>query len=1174
MLKKTTVVKLRIYLLGEFQIWRNDHFITPHEWPTQKVKSLLQILLTERNRVVPSDQLIEWLWPRVLPNSALKSLHTTVSRLRHVLEPRVKPPVGSHFIITRHPGYTFDPAGRCQIDVDEFLARTEEGKRSEQRGELGPAIAAYTAAEKLYRGDYLEEEIYEDWSIATREQLRETYFDLLSNLARCYAQQGRYRQALVRCHKILARDPCQEGVWRQVMTYYYYAGEKAQALRAFERCREILAEELNVDPMPQTQELHRRILCGEVEPPVTVTEIAPPLLRTPTVIPPQLMLVGRDKEWNELSAHLEKAISGQGRVVFISGETGVGKTRLLNDFTAAAQGRGVRVLSGYCYELERDLPFQPLVELLRRYILKEAEPEELRSALGRWASPVAVLVPLVQDLLGELPPYFPLPPEEERLRILEGLANLLTSLSMPAPLILSLDDLHWADDSTLQFLHYLTRKIAQSKVLILGCYRPEEVFGKHPLLALRQALRKGDLLWEITLLPLSLEDVAYLVREMSQFEGSAALFAQRLYEETEGNPFFIAETIRSLFEESLLLVGERGKWSTNYDEITENYRELMLPLTVKEAILDRCHRLDEKEQQLLGTAAVIGQRYDTRVLSQVSRVKEGALLDTLDGLLERHLVREISAEEYEFTHHKIRETLYQDLTVARRRALHRRVAKAMERLSAERPTEEAAILAHHFLAGDLEEKAVEYLIKAGETAEQRYAHEEAVTHYSRALEIIPRVTLERANQLSVTAYRHRGRVRISQGKFDEARDDFLSMLEKAKEMQDKTAQAEAHCNLAWLLWNLYQLDSSLDESEQALTLAKSVQDKPCEARSLSTKAMVYLSLGRLSEASCNIVDSLAIGKKLEDKGLQVENLWGLGGIRLWEGDCNEALSLLKEGLDLCNEPRYAFWMGGHLFFIAMALASLGQYGQALATLDEAADAAEVTGVEYWSPRLFNTRGWIYQELWALREALSLNKKGVKAGYETGQIEVETNSLVNLATDYRLLGKYRQSLECLQASEDLVKREDWCSFRCRTRWLWNLGELSLAEGDHKKALHLAEDTLKLAMGTGQKKNMAKGWKLKGEALAMAGKLNEAVSELEKAIKMAEEIAHPNLVWQICHSLAQLCERQGRPLEAKKHYEKAIRTIEEIASEIADKKLSNSFTRAKSVLTIYEGLARLR
>jgi len=257
---------LTIRLLGRFRVWRKDELIPPEAWPTQKCKTLLKILLTERGHVVQRDRLLELLWPDLAPDSARGSLHVAISQLRRLLEPGLERPGHSHFVLTRSGGYLLEPGEDCWIDVDAFWEALNRGKHWAERGEWGPAVASFRAAEDLYHGDYLQEDLYEAYTVAPRERLREAYLTCLSELAHCCARLGEFEEAVAACERLLARDRVRESAYRQLMTYHYRRGERDQAVRAFERCRTTLAETLGVAPMPQTRDLHARIVQEDAIP--------------------------------------------------------------------------------------------------------------------------------------------------------------------------------------------------------------------------------------------------------------------------------------------------------------------------------------------------------------------------------------------------------------------------------------------------------------------------------------------------------------------------------------------------------------------------------------------------------------------------------------------------------------------------------------------------------------------------------------------------------------------------------------------------------------------------------------------------------------------------------------------------------------------------------------------
>jgi DNA-binding SARP family transcriptional activator len=251
-------------LLGEFRLWRDHLPLEPAEWKTQKAKALFKILLTEQGRLVLQDRIIEYLWPRQPYKDALNSLWVCVNQLRRTLEPNLRKPAASQFILSRDNGYLFNGAGLCTLDIDELLVFLNQGDAHRAKGELESAIAYYENAKNLYAGDYLEEDLYADWAITRRLELQQAHCHLLKSLAECWAALSQYPKALSYYQKILAKERCREAIWREVMRCYWHLGERDQALLAFEQCKEILRKELKVQPLLPTIELQAKIAQGVI----------------------------------------------------------------------------------------------------------------------------------------------------------------------------------------------------------------------------------------------------------------------------------------------------------------------------------------------------------------------------------------------------------------------------------------------------------------------------------------------------------------------------------------------------------------------------------------------------------------------------------------------------------------------------------------------------------------------------------------------------------------------------------------------------------------------------------------------------------------------------------------------------------------------------------------------
>jgi LuxR family maltose regulon positive regulatory protein len=317
-----------IRLLGAFEVSRDGQPLTAGDWRNQQTRTILKLLLTRQGRVVPADQLLELLWPEADPDTARRSLHVRISQLRRALDPDNP----DAYILTVEGGYVFNPGADCRIDAIEFEARAQWGRRCQESGNLAEAITAYETARSLYRGDLLEEDLYEDWAFAERERLRECFLTLLIEVAECYARQGHYRRAITRCREVLATDPCRESVYVHLMLYHYYAGEQDLALRVYERCCQVLSDELGVEPLPQTTALYEQIVRRQVAPVDGAVRYPEPAYEGRLFEAPYSLgrtpFVGREREYAWLVERLREATVNGGRVAVVAGEAGLGKTRL------------------------------------------------------------------------------------------------------------------------------------------------------------------------------------------------------------------------------------------------------------------------------------------------------------------------------------------------------------------------------------------------------------------------------------------------------------------------------------------------------------------------------------------------------------------------------------------------------------------------------------------------------------------------------------------------------------------------------------------------------------------------------------------------------------------------------------------------------------------------------
>jgi tetratricopeptide (TPR) repeat protein len=437
-------------------------------------------------------------------------------------------------------------------------------------------------------------------------------------------------------------------------------------------------------------------------------------------------LVARGNELAEARELWRHAREGHGHAVLFSGEPGAGKTRLAREMTIQAGIDGAMVLSGGCYEYEATTPYLPFVEAFRRWVREQKDDSLVSSVLGDSVSQIAKLAPELEARLGPFPSRSELPAHEERLLFFDTVARAFSNLAQAKGLLFFIDDLHWADHGTLWLLSHLMRQTRDQRVLIVGCYRESELNRAHPLAKALIDWNRERLTTRVTLRRFDSAETSAQLGALLGEEVSAD-FGDAVYRETEGNPFFVEEVLKSLIEQGSVL-RENGRWRRC------EARDLVIPQSVKEAIGSRLDRISEQSNEVLRTAAVLGKTFTFEELKAVAgNTSEEVLLDALDESAGAQLIVAGNCESFIFTHDKIREVLYEELNPIRRRRLHRNAAEGLERYcSASCPKTER--LAYHYIqAGDYEH-GLTYAKRAAAEAARVFAIDEAVTAHRRALE--------------------------------------------------------------------------------------------------------------------------------------------------------------------------------------------------------------------------------------------------------------------------------------------------------------------------------------------------------------------------------------------------------------------------------------------------------
>jgi DNA-binding CsgD family transcriptional regulator len=441
----------------------------------------------------------------------------------------------------------------------------------------------------------------------------------------------------------------------------------------------------------------------------------------------QTPFVGRGRELAELSAALDRALAGRGQMVLLAGEPGIGKTRTAAELAGIAEERGCRVLWGRCYEWEGAPAYWPWVQLLRGY-LASVDDDRLRADLGSGAADIAQIAPEIGARLPDLAPLPPMEPEQARFRLFDALATFFANAARDKPLVLVLDDLHWADRPSMLLLEFIAQGIERARVLLVGTFRDVEVSRQHPLTATLAELARQPHGRRVALRGLARDDVSIFIERLIDRETPPAL-VDAIFAETEGNPFFTAEVVRLLAAEGRL-----------NPPLRVPFGQIGVPESVREAIGRRLDRLSAECNRILSIGAVIGREFSLALLERVSREPAGELLAVLDESLAARLIETLDPPaQFRFSHALVQETVYTGLGVLQRLRLHASVGEALEQLHAADLEPYAADLAHHFFQAaslGMAGEAVRYTLMAARRAEAQLAWESAISQYERTLQAL------------------------------------------------------------------------------------------------------------------------------------------------------------------------------------------------------------------------------------------------------------------------------------------------------------------------------------------------------------------------------------------------------------------------------------------------------
>jgi DNA-binding CsgD family transcriptional regulator len=907
------------------------------------------------------------------------------------------------------------------------------------------------------------------------------------------------------------------------------------------------------------------------------------------------VLIGREREQAHLHTLIDQVRRGHGQVILLSGEAGIGKSRLAAEGKRQASEQGFLVFQGTCFPTDRSAPYAPLLDLLSSsptqelLSLSSANPDPLARELAR------PFPGLVDHASGETSSRAS-EPEQETRRLFMALTQFFTGLASKQPILLTIEDLHWSDETSLEFLYYLARRCADHPLLIVVTYRNDEIHSqlRHWL----TQLNRERLAHEVFLTPLSRSEVEAMLQAIFDRKSpmpTATLDA--IYELTEGNPFFLEEILKSLLLAGAII-------SANETWERQPPHELPIPRSIQDALQLRLAQVSPAARQVVILAAVAGRRFDFALLQQITQQDEQELLTLMKEMIAAQLVVEESEEQFAFRHALTREAMYSQLLLRERKGLHRTIAETMEQLFVSSVDAHLTEIAHHFYEAGVWEKAFSYATLAGEKALTLYAPRTAALHLTHALDAAHRLSITSPS----TVYHARGQAYETLGDFERACSDYERAFATAHTASDALMQWRSMLALG-LLWAGRDYAQAGTWFRHASDLADSLDDPTLRAHSLNRLGNWLANTGHAEEGVQTHYEALHLFEAQRDTRGMAETFDLLGTTSGMRGDRVKAVEQLGQAIalfrtlgdtqslasslamravqsmpgasettccplstrDACVQDaedalhlsRQIESLSGQAFAentLAHILLSFGEFGPALIHAHEAIRIASSIEHQQWMIASTSALGHIYLLLLAPAQAMTALEAGLSLAHKLGSTFWIATLAANLGRAYLLKHDLPAAFATLQA---VMPRDQHPRTMPERQMALVWGELVLAQGEAGLALQIAEHLVASAPGlvSGQSPQpIPHLLKLKGEALLALSRLDEAAEALEEARRGAMARNARPVLWTIHRVLGRAYQLLQRKDQSRQEYAAGRQLIEELATTSEDASVREQFCRA--------------
>ncbi len=850
----------------------------------------------------------------------------------------------------------------------------------------------------------------------------------------------------------------------------------------------------------------------------------------------EIQLINRVAEMQVLREAADRAASGQGGVVFLYGEAGIGKTRLARELGAYARSKGMQVLSGRCPALFRMDGVPPYVlweEVIKDY-LEICTPEQLYRVIGSYPIEVSKLAPQLKQKLRTFPQSFPLSPEHSRDRLFEAVTQFITNISKEAPLLVILDDLQWTDQSSLLLMHYLARGVYKESLLILGAYRDTYVDDQHPLYPVLTELNRERLLQSVSMKRMSFDDVMEMIKRILEQDDVPREFCRLVYEKTRGNPFFVEEVMKSLKEDGVIY-REKNKW-----KIIE-VSKIEFPETVKDVIKARISRLDDECQNVLTMASFAGKDFTFEALRGVTGVEEDELVEIMEKMLKTGLIKEstIRAEDtYSFADIIVRDVVYEEGSRLKRKRFHGVVGQALEKVYAGNIDKHFGDLASHFLESGDKDKALDYFLKAGDKAANVYANSEAVSYFQSALRLLEEKEgelLERGRVLE-----RLGDIERLVGKYDACTRYWSEELLLWRQLHEKRKVARLHRKMANVLWNeIGDTERAKDHHEKALKIMEAEPESVELASLYEDMAHMYYRTGDMVKARRPAEKAIELGKKLNAHEVIASSYASLGTIFMFTGDRNKALECLETALKIALDNGYMETALRTYNNLAITLPA-EEYEKRLECLEKGLELSKKVGHVGMICWIGTVLAWMYVFMGNMKNAMSLAEESVTLARKTDDMTNLSASLSVLGSVYQVLGEWDKSEQYYEEALSISQRLN--EFQAMGESHRALAWLHFDKGEYAKAREFYEKMYKVYEEAGARYSQMWNSTWVIWTYIELGEIEKAENLIDSLQEFALDVKDKGLIADADGMRAMLFRAQKKWKESIEHFEKSLKEWE--------------------------------